>query len=243
MALLLKMGAAPFHFWLPSVIQGISWLHCAVLMTLQKIAPLALTRYRVCSVSGEVVVEIFSICCSVVGGIGGLNQLLVRKVMAYSSISHMGWLLAAIMFDMLVWVHYMIIYSLIRVCLVYFLNLRQIFHLKQVSLMTGVREKVFYFMSFLSLGGLPPFLGFLPKIMVISRLACSYHIVWLVFLIFGSLLTLFFYVRLVVSTFVISRPVVKPCVRVSSDMKRSFVLMVLNLSGVLMPLGSLGIIN
>lgn len=57
---------------------------------MQKIAPVTLVRYLVHGPSVVGVVEFFSISSGVVGSVGGLNHLLVRKIMAYSSISHMG---------------------------------------------------------------------------------------------------------------------------------------------------------
>lgn len=71
---------------------------------------------------------------------------------------------------MYVWAYYILIYSVIRVSVIVFLNLNQIFHLKQVFLLRGVERKILFFMCFLSLGGLPPFLGFFPKMMVVARM-------------------------------------------------------------------------
>lgn len=85
----LKLGARPVHFWFPSVVEGLDWFGVLLLMTWQRVAPLRVVRV-IDRVPGLIL--IIGFLSVVVGGFGGLNQLLLRKLMAYSSISHLGWL-------------------------------------------------------------------------------------------------------------------------------------------------------
>lgn len=88
-ALLLKSGAAPFHFWFPRVIEGLQWPSAIILITIQKIAPMSLLSY----LTLEHIFPVFwaaILISAVVGAIGGLNQTLLRKIIAYSSINHMA---------------------------------------------------------------------------------------------------------------------------------------------------------
>jgi len=87
--IMVKMGIAPFHFWLPHVMGGIRWFSCMLLRVWQKVAPLLLLRsiIKVEYMSAYIVLGGFG---SLVGGVGGINQSQMRVLLAYSSIGHMG---------------------------------------------------------------------------------------------------------------------------------------------------------
>lgn len=89
-ALLLKLGAAPMHFWFPQVIGGLTWLQCVVLMTVQKVGPMFLLSYVLVRESACLVVYGRAILSAVVGALGGINQILLRKLLAFSSINHIS---------------------------------------------------------------------------------------------------------------------------------------------------------
>nr|YP_009159464.1 NADH dehydrogenase subunit 2 [Macrobrachium bullatum]AKQ09509.1 NADH dehydrogenase subunit 2 [Macrobrachium bullatum] len=205
-ALLLKMGAAPLHFWLPPTMQGISWSRCIILMTIQKIAPMALTTYTL-SPSTLLILSTASMMSAIIGGVGGLNQTLLRKIMAYSSISHMGWLLAAISLNSSIWTNYLLIYSIISASLAITMDQNQLYHIKQLmSLSYSQISKIMVFLSLLSLGGLPPFLGFLPKLSVIKELTNQAAIFWVSTLTMSALITLFFYTRISITALTLKSP-------------------------------------
>lgn len=100
--LLLKNGAAPFHFWFPGVIEGLSWINGLILITWQKIAPLILISYNI-NYNFFLISIILSI---IIGALGGLNQTSLRKLIAFSSINHLGWILIAIINNELLWFTY-----------------------------------------------------------------------------------------------------------------------------------------
>ena len=207
--LLLKTGAAPFHFWIPPIIQGISWTECLILITIQKLAPIILISYTNITPFSNLIIQTSSIISRVVGAIGGINQILIRKIIAYSSISHIAWILSSVSLNTTLWVHYIAIYTLITISVIYFFKLNQVSNLKQIAPIFDPKEKIRYFLSFMSLGGLPPFLGFYPKIMIVRSMINKHQFLWLLFLLARSLLTLFFYIRLIVRAFIISGPKIK----------------------------------
>lgn len=206
LSLLLKIGAAPLHFWLPAIIQGLSWGGCLVLITLQKIAPIGILLYTLSSSASGLWVGA-SILSAVLGGLGGLNQTLLRKILAYSSIRHIGWMLAALSFDTRQWKFYLIVYSFTSLSLVLVLNNTQIYHTTQLlSLRNSPINIVGVFLTLFSLGGLPPLLGFLPKLRVISELRWHGSFIWLFILTISSLITLYFYTRLLIICLTLKRP-------------------------------------
>nr|YP_009406927.1 NADH dehydrogenase subunit 2 [Typhlatya pearsei]ASA39450.1 NADH dehydrogenase subunit 2 [Typhlatya pearsei] len=236
-ALLLKLGAAPLHFWFPPVMQGISWIQSLVLMTIQKITPIAMMSTLISNFSTSIIM-FSSIISSLVGALGGLNQTLTRKIISYSSINHMAWLLAAIMFNERMWLIYFLCYTLISASVVSILHSNQIFHFNQLLTMNLFSKplKLSLFLSLLSLGGLPPFLGFLPKMMIIQEFLFSQtSIIWLTILLFSALLTLFFYLRISLSSFILASPKTKTSFLLNSP-HTFLILPFLNLSPLFYPL-------
>nr|QWT71654.1 NADH dehydrogenase subunit 2 [Simuliidae sp. Cyprus 2] len=201
-SLLLKSGAAPFHFWFPGVMEGLNWWNNLILMTWQKIAPLMLASY---CLNFNFIFNII-ILSIVIGSLGGLNQTSLRKLMAFSSINHLGWMLAAMMYSENLWLSYFIIYTYLSFTIVFIFNLFKFFHLNQLFSFYNQSPLVKFslFVSLLSLGGLPPFLGFLPKWMVIQSISNINSIFMLIIMVSFTLITLFFYMRITYSAFMLS---------------------------------------
>lgn len=201
-ALLLKRGTAPFHFWFPNVIEGLTWINSLVLMTWQKIAPLILISY--------IIVKPLILSCIIlsviIGSLGGLNQTSLRKLMAFSSINHLGWILTAIYSSEIMWLTYFIFYSFLSFNLIYLFNNFKLFHINQLfSLFFNSKILKFsVFFNFLSLGGLPPFIGFIPKWLVIQSLSLNGQLFLIVVLTVITLITLYFYLRLCYAAFILN---------------------------------------
>nr|YP_009500804.1 NADH dehydrogenase subunit 2 [Alpheus japonicus]AXB37198.1 NADH dehydrogenase subunit 2 [Alpheus japonicus] len=236
-ALFLKMGAAPVHFWFPPIMQGVSWAHCIILMAPQKIAPLVLASYTITSPIPCYMIQTSSILSALVGAIGGLNQTLLRKILAYSSINHMGWMLAAISLSSNMFFTYILIYSIVTTSVVFLLYSNQIFHFKQMSSISNTKAKTLSFMALFSLGGLPPFLGFIPKLLVINSLTSANQFLWLTPLLLSSQITLFYYTRIILTTLTLHSPKVKT--PVNNKMKSPlYTLSFINFTPLLFPLMS-----
>ena len=206
LGLFLKIGAAPLHFWLPTIIQGLSWGRCLTLITVQKIAPIVITLYTI-SPSTKPIWIGASLISAILGGMGGLNQTFIRKILAYSSISHIGWILAAIYMDVNNWRLYFVVYSFTSLTLIIVLHSAQIYHTNQLySLTSNPIVIVILFITLFSLGGLPPLLGFLPKIRVVINITMYSSTVWSFILVIRSLITLYFYTRLLTACFTLKTP-------------------------------------
>nr|ARH54429.1 NADH dehydrogenase subunit 2 [Lebia chlorocephala] len=201
-SLLLKMGAAPFHFWFPEIIEGMNWINCLVLMTWQKIAPMMLLSYTIKYSNYIIIIIMIS---TLIGSIGGLNQTSLRKIMAFSSINHIGWMLSSFLNSEMIWIIYFSIYTFISLTLITILNSFKIFYLQQMYtfMNNNLLIKFSFLLNLLSLGGLPPFLGFLPKWMVIQYLSMNYMYL-LMFMIMMTLITLFFYLRISYTSLILS---------------------------------------
>nr|AEW48065.1 NADH dehydrogenase subunit 2 [Stegana brevibarba] len=201
-SLLLKSGPAPFHFWFPNIMEGLSWMNCLLLMTWQKIAPPMLISY----INIKMLLMISIILSVIIGSLGGFNQSSLRKLMAFSSINHLGWMLMALIIDKSIWFIYFLMYSFLSFTLTFMFNNFKIFHFNQMfSLFFNSKIlKFILFMNFLSLGGLPPFLGFMPKWFVIQQLSMDNQYFILTILLMTTLITLFFYLRICYSAFMLN---------------------------------------
>lgn len=143
------------------------------------------------------------ISSSIVRGIQGLNQTRVRKIIAYSSINHTGWIISSILTSTDTWIAYIIVYSFILSTITYFFNIFNVSWIQQLNFIYTDKKntKLILFINFLSLGGLPPFIGFFPKWLVIIMILKNGFFSTCFILIIRTLITLFFYVRLTFSSF------------------------------------------
>nr|YP_010531099.1 NADH dehydrogenase subunit 2 [Omoglymmius wukong]UXW93686.1 NADH dehydrogenase subunit 2 [Omoglymmius wukong] len=202
-ALMLKMGMAPFHFWFPDIINYMNWINSMLLMTWQKIAPIMLLSYLMKNSK----FIIFTILMSTfIGSIMGLNQIKLQKILAYSSINHLGWMISSFLNNNLLWITYFLVYSIITISITMLFNYLNIFYIKQMFITMNklFMIKFIISMNFLSLGGLPPFLGFFPKWLIIQELS-NYNkfIPLILFMILMSLITLFYYLKMIYSNLMI----------------------------------------
>nr|APX40538.1 NADH dehydrogenase subunit 2 [Labidostomis ghilianii] len=194
-ALMIKMGAAPFHAWFPEVMNGLSWLNCLIMMTWQKMAPMIILM-GILKQSLFIMITIMT--SALVGTILGMNQISLRKIMAYSSINHISWMISAMMSMKSLWFVYFSIYATISTSIVLGLNWRKMNSLCQMAEAIGSNKmtNLFYSLNFFSLGGLPPFLGFLPKWLTIQYLLSSQNIMLAIFLTVVTLVAMFYYLRI-----------------------------------------------
>nr|ARH54919.1 NADH dehydrogenase subunit 2 [Ceutorhynchus parvulus] len=202
-ALLLKIGAAPLHFWLPEVMKGSDWKMNFIILTWQKLAPMIII-YQ--TMPNPIYFSIIILLSSIISGIQGMNQTCLRKIMAYSSINHSSWMIASIMSSLMLWFCYYLIYLLMNMSIIMLMNNYNIFNISQLSKFFNLNKmkKIMFLFNFLNLGGLPPFLGFLPKWMVVLNLTKNNFMLLSTLLIVFTLITLYFYIRICLSTFSIN---------------------------------------
>lgn len=197
-ALILKIGIAPCHIWYPSVITSISWIAALILSTWQKLAPLIIISL-IFTKSISLIIFVLARLNAIVGGIIGINQSHLRTIIAYSSITHIGWIISLIASNKpILTISYFIFYSLI-ICPIFI-----IFHIKQTTNTNSTNKLTSYSPRYqiilpillLSLGGLPPLTGFIPKWITISTLA---HIspTTTIILITGAIINTYFYLTII----------------------------------------------
>nr|AGG35866.1 NADH dehydrogenase subunit 2 [Epiplatys sexfasciatus] len=196
LALALKLGLAPLHAWLPDVLQGLSLNTGLVLATWQKLAPLSLLIQI--QPSNSHLLVFLGLSSTLIGGWGGLNQTQLRKVLAYSSIAHLGWMVLIIQFSPSLTLMTLLIYLMMTY------SVFTIFKLNNTTTINNLATSWAYTpvlsalapLILLSLGGLPPLLGFLPKWIIIQELSSQNMGMVATLAALSALLSLYFYLRL-----------------------------------------------
>nr|YP_010958763.1 NADH dehydrogenase subunit 2 [Eumorphobotys obscuralis]WNB40511.1 NADH dehydrogenase subunit 2 [Eumorphobotys obscuralis] len=197
-SLLMKMGSAPFHFWFPNIVEGLSWFNNFILMTWQKISPMILLSYYY---NNNFLIMII-ILNSIIGAIGGFNQTSIRKLLAFSSINNLGWMMSAIMISENLWIFYFSMYTFMVSIMCFLFSMMNMFFINQMFFINiNYMIKLSLLINFLSLGGLPPFIGFFPKWIIINFLLNNNYYNLTFIMIMMSLILLFFYIRIMFSSF------------------------------------------
>nr|QTZ20370.1 NADH dehydrogenase subunit 2 [Spodoptera latifascia] len=192
-SMLMKMGSVPFHFWFPNIIEGLSWLNSFILMTWQKITPLILMSYYMNNYFINIIITLNII----IGAIGGLNQTSLRKLMAFSSINNLGWMIMSISISETLWIFYFTLYSFMISIMCFFFYILNMYFINQLFINNmNFLIKINILINFLSLGGLPPFIGFFPKWIIINFLINNNMYLMTFIFIMMSLIMLFFYIRI-----------------------------------------------
>lgn len=196
LALAIKLGLAPVHAWLPEVLQGVSLITGLIISTWQKLAPLALI-VQISPASPELLI-VLGLLSTLVGGWGGMNQTQLRKILAYSSIAHLGWIILILQFlPFLTFLTFIIYVTMTFSAFIVFIINKS----TTINILTSSWSKVpalapLVPLVLLSLAGLPPLTGFIPKWLILEELTKQGLAPIATIAALTALLSLFFYLRL-----------------------------------------------
>nr|YP_010471864.1 NADH dehydrogenase subunit 2 [Pseudopimelodus schultzi]UVG41222.1 NADH dehydrogenase subunit 2 [Pseudopimelodus schultzi] len=197
MALALKVGLAPMHFWMPPVMQGLDLTTGLIMATWQKLAPFALI-VQMAPTTNPQLLMILGLTSVIIGGWGGLNQTQLRKILAYSSIAHLGWMIIMVQFKPQLTMLTLIIYIIMTATT--FLTFKLMSTTKITTLaISWPKTPVITTtaaLALLSLGGLPPLTGFMPKWLILQELSTQGLPLTATIMALSALLSLYFYLRL-----------------------------------------------
>nr|YP_010948117.1 NADH dehydrogenase subunit 2 [Peristedion longispatha]WMI35145.1 NADH dehydrogenase subunit 2 [Peristedion longispatha] len=196
LALALKLGLAPVHAWLPEVLQGLDLTTGLVLSTWQKLAPFALLVQI--QPTNSLILITLGLASTLVGGWGGLNQTQLRKILAYSSIAHLGWMILVLQFSPSLTFLTLSVYILMTLStfLIFKLNNSTNVNTLATSWAKSPTLTALTPLVLLSLGGLPPLTGFMPKWLILQELSKQDLAPAATLAALTALLSLYFYLRL-----------------------------------------------
>nr|AMO26134.1 NADH dehydrogenase subunit 2 [Naso elegans] len=195
-ALALKIGLAPLHSWLPEVLQGLDLTTGLLLSTWQKLAPFALLLQI--QPTNSTLLILLGLMSTLIGGWGGLNQTQLRKILAYSSIAHLGWMILVLQFSPSLTLLTLLMYFVMTFStfLVFKLNKATNINALATSWTKAPMLTSLTPLILLSLGGLPPLTGFMPKWLILQELTKQDLAPTATIAALTALLSLYFYLRL-----------------------------------------------
>nr|AFS17341.1 NADH dehydrogenase subunit 2 [Pseudogekko compresicorpus] len=197
LAIMMKLGLAPMHAWYPEVLQGSTITTALIISTWQKIAPLTLL-YLMNDQLPTKILLLIGLLSALLGGWTGLNQTQTRKIMALSSIAHMGWLLVAMALNPNLALMIFMLYLMMTTAMFLTLNTTTMKTLTDLGT-TWTQSPTLTALAVLtlfSLGGLPPLTGFLPKWLTLEELCNIKLMPFATMLALASLPSLYFYIRM-----------------------------------------------
>nr|UPL65920.1 NADH dehydrogenase subunit 2 [Helopeltis sp.] len=199
LSMLMKLGMPPFHMWMPNVMMNLSWNMCFILMTWQKMAPMSIISLILMKTKFTMIIIMTS---TIMGSIMGLIHTSIKKIMTYSSISHLSWMMATELMFKKSWIMYMMMYMMIMFMMINLLKKNNIMYINQMFFSNiSTPEKINITLMMLSMGGLPPMLGFLPKWMTINYMISSNEMFMTLIMIMCALVTMIYYLKMISTSY------------------------------------------
>nr|AFZ93850.1 NADH dehydrogenase subunit 2 [Lamprolepis smaragdina] len=197
MALSMKLGLAPLHFWLPEVLQGVPLNTALIIVTWQKLAPISLLYMTHDAIHPPILLTL-GILSTLIGGWGGLNQTQTRKIMAFSSIAHLGWMASITTINPDILLINLFLYIIMTTTTFMMLIFTSSKTIKDLTTSWTISPPTTAMMLILlmSLGGLPPLTGFVPKWLILQELTTNHLSTTATIMALSALLSLFFYLRI-----------------------------------------------
>ncbi len=217
-SLSLKISAAPFHMWTPDVYQGAPSIITTLLSTLPKIAAFGVLIRLLVYPFGEIIVDwgkiliILSISSMLIGSLGALRQTDLKRLMAYSTINHIGFILMGLIPGSEDGITSICIYLIFYVTMnlgifLFILNMQR----DQVSV-TSIKDLSGLYRSqpltagcisiiLFSMAGIPPMAGFIGKLIILNIVIDNNLFFLAVIAVLTSVIAAFYYIRLIKSIF------------------------------------------
>ena len=190
--LIMKSGTPPLHFWFPNIIKQRNYVQAILILNIQKIIPIFLLSTLL--QEKIIFLVVFS---SLISRILGLNQNKLMKILAYSSIVHFSWIISGRLINLLSFLYYFIIYTLVNFIIIKFIQKNK---LKFISNLTKIKfrfDKLIFCFIILTLSGTPPFIGFFNKIFILFFFINKKLLIISLLLIFRSVISFYFYLLII----------------------------------------------
>nr|AAL90534.1 NADH dehydrogenase subunit 2 [Chamaeleo gracilis] len=211
LAMAMKLGAAPSYFWLPEVMQGTTTTTAMIIASWQKIAPITILFMAYNHLPPTIMILI-GILSTIIGGWGSINQTQMRKLMAYSSISNLGWTMVIFTASPNIATLNIAIYITMIIPTFMIMKNTSMKTLQDSTTMwtTSTMTNIMLTLMLLSMSGLPPFTGFMPKFLILNELIMQNLTPIATMMAMSSLINMFFYIRTTYITTMTTPPIMMP---------------------------------
>ena len=214
--LLFKIAAVPFHFWAPDVYEGSPSLTTATMSTLAKVTAMA-SFFKLASVmtgnlpsSSQTVIVIISILSMTIGNIMALRQVNVKRMLAFSGISHAGFMLMTLLNVSVSagsLLYYTSAYSLAGIaafCVILYVcknqNNEDIVNFHGLG-KTNPLLAMILTASLLSMAGIPIFAGFFAKLVLFNQTIQAGYLILVIVAVINSIISVGYYFKLILAMY------------------------------------------
>ena len=209
-----KLGAVPFHMWVPDVYQGAPTSVTMFLSTVPKIAAVALLiRLLVDGLGGlhsywSDLMVILAVLSIALGSLVALMQSNIKRMLAYSTISHIGFILLGFVTGVIegygAAVFYVLAYILMSLTAfgsIIILN-KKGFEADQISDYKGLSKHSPWFalvmlVVMLSMAGVPPFIGFYSKLFILQQVVAGGYVILAVIAVVFAVISAYYYLQII----------------------------------------------
>lgn len=203
--LLIKLGLPPFHIWLFNFIIDLDWKLFFLISSWQKILPFYMLSQTIYENIDLLLILGLVICIRLSMSSSGIKILLIN-----SSIFTSLWIISSIIFIKIVWLYLYILYRTILLFSIlilfnYKLNLVENNNYFRINLI----NKINIFLLFISIAGLPPFLGFYIKLIILLVIIYYIKYFFALTIILCSIFLVYIYLRFFLNSLSIQRVVYK----------------------------------
>nr|UBQ34003.1 NADH dehydrogenase subunit 2 [Neoplerochila sp.] len=192
MSMMIKLGLPPFHLWMPEMLNKLNWNTMMVMVTIQKINPLIVMSQLT---TQNLLTPVMMILAASIGSISGINQLSLNKIITFSSINHMSWIIMNMMMTSNMWIKFFVIYSLINISMCTMFKKMGAFFINQLSVNSTTYMKMMLFIMMMNMGGMPPCPGFMLKWVTLEFMTESNMYLIMTIMMFSSMVAMLFYMR------------------------------------------------
>jgi NADH-ubiquinone oxidoreductase chain 2 len=218
--ILFKIAAAPFHSWSPDVIQGVPTIVSTLFAIMPKLSIIVFIYINNFLISSELIM-ISATLSLIIGSISGLAQYNIKRLLAYSSISHIGFIIFSLSNKTITGlessIFYLIQYSittlnvfLILILLGYIINKDNIINkyspIQNIHQLHGLfysnpSLSIFFAITLFSLAGIPPLVGFFGKYFVINTALLNGNYLFSIVIVITSVISAVYYLKIIKTLF------------------------------------------
>jgi len=200
--LLLKLGLPPFHFWFPIISIYIDWYIITILFSIQKIIPFIIISFINYHSFYFIIIIILTI---IIPPIIIFKITNLKKLIAYSSINQIGWILFIIIISPKIWLIYLLIYLTSMIIFTFIISQYSFSNFNSWIIITP-SIKIIIIIIMINISGLPPFTFFLFKWFNIFILISSINInIILLIILFRSLFIVYIYINILIKISIFNR--------------------------------------
>nr|YP_010381696.1 NADH dehydrogenase subunit 2 [Augilina triaina]UDL72071.1 NADH dehydrogenase subunit 2 [Augilina triaina] len=194
MSLMMKMGLIPFHLWIISFMEKLSWTNCFLMNTIQKMTPTLIIPQMI-NFKITLMPMILSL---LVAPIMMLKTNSMKKIISYSSIYNSPWMIYSMFISKKFFLMFFSIYMILNFMLMSKLKFYNIMFLNQIT-EKNLLTKMNLSINLISMSGMPPMLGFFPKWMILNKMNELSYFISMSMLV-STFISTFIYIKILSSS-------------------------------------------